>query len=379
MTAMARIRSAIVPDAVLVIAACLLATGGLLIGHAIAMEEARRAISGEFVRQAVYIALGLVALGVASKTDYRVLRTLAPHLFVVATIGLLLVFVLGSHQYGARRWISLGGGITVQPSEFAKIAVCIAGAAFAAERAATGRAATVLLALFAFTAALIVVEPDLGTAIVIGLTWFAAALAWGVSWRYLGGLTALGLSMFPLALAVAIPDYQRERLAVFLDPARDPLGSGFTLRQIEVAFSAGGATGRGFNGAPSALSGVAPRSSDFAFAQLGEFGGAVITVAVIALFAVIAWRGYRAAVGAPDEFGRVLAVGLTTAIVAQAFLHIAVNMRLFPATGIPLPFVSTGGSALVAVFTAVGIIESIAAHRSSMRPLVATTRPRSSR
>ncbi|MEI6137149.1 MAG: FtsW/RodA/SpoVE family cell cycle protein [Chloroflexota bacterium] len=364
MTTLARVRAAIVPDSVLMAAACLLSVGGLLIAHAIAMEETHRAFNADFVRQAIYLGVALLALGVTSRTDYRVLRTLAPQLFVIVVAGLVLVLVLGSHQYGARRWISLGPWITIQPSEFAKIAVVIAGAAYAADRAATGRAATVLLSLFAFVAALIVVEPDLGTAIVLGLAWFAVAAAWGVSWRYLGGLAVFALSLFPIALAVAITGYQRERIAVFLDPARDPLGSGFTLRQMEVAFSAGGVTGRGFNGASSALSGVAPRSSDFAFAQLGELGGALITLAVIALFVLIAWRGYRAAANAPDEFGRILAVGLTTTIVLQAFIHIAVNMRLFPATGIPLPFVSSGGSALVAVFTAIGIIESIAAHRA---------------
>ncbi len=362
MTALARMRAAIVPDSWLLVAACLLSAGGLLIAHAIAMEETHRAISAELVRQSIYLGVALLVLGVASRTDYRVLRTLAPQLLVVAIAGLVLVLLLGSHQYGARRWIGIGTLGTLQPSEFAKVIVVIAGAAFAADRAATGRAATALLARFAFVAALIVVEPDLGTALVLGFTWFAIAAAWGVAWRYLAGLAVLGLSLFPLALAVAITGYQRERIAVFLDPARDPLGSGFTLRQVEVAFSAGGATGRGFNGARSALAGVAPRSSDFAFAQLGEFGGALITIAAIALFVLIAWRGYRAAVGAPDEFGRLLAVGLTTLIVLQAFIHIAVNLRLFPATGIPLPFVSAGGSALVAAFAAVGILESIAAH-----------------
>ncbi|MDA0302042.1 MAG: FtsW/RodA/SpoVE family cell cycle protein [Chloroflexi bacterium] len=363
---LARTRPSVVPDAMLLLAACLLASGGLLIARALAMEE-DRAISPEFIRQAIYIGLGLLAMGVASRTDYRLLRTLAPQLFIVGTLALVLVLAVGSDEYGSRRWISIGGGITVQPSEFAKVIVAIAGAAFAAERAPTGRGATLLLAIFAFMVGLIIIEPDLGTSIVFGLAWFAVAVAWGVAWRYLGGLVLLGVSMFPLALALAIPDYQRERLAVFLDPARDPLGSGFTLRQVEVAFSAGGVTGRGFNGASSTLAGVAPRSSDFAFAQLGEFGGVATTIAVIALFAVVAWRGYRAAAHAPDEFGRLLAVGLTTVIVLQAAIHIAVNMRLFPATGIPLPFVSTGGSALLAVFTAIGILQSIAAHRAPHR------------
>jgi len=209
--------------------------------------------------------------------------------------------------------------------------------------------------------ALILLEPDLGTALLIIGVWGAMAVTWGVSWRFLAAPVVLGASMFPLALAVIVPDYQRERLAVFLDPGRDPFGSGFTLRQVEVAFGGSGVTGRGFNGAPSALDGLAPRTADFAFAQVGEFGGAIGTLLVIALFALIAWRGYRVASTAPDAFGRLLATGLTTAIVLQAAIHIAVNLRLFPATGIPLPFVSTGGSALVVAFAAVGILEGIAA------------------
>jgi cell division protein FtsW (lipid II flippase) len=134
---------------------------------------------------------------------------------------------------------------------------------------------------------------------------------------------------------------------------------------VEVALGGGGLTGRGFGG-PSALEGLAPRAADFAFAQLAEQAGLAGSLAVLALFVVIAWRGVRAAGAAPDPFGRLLAAGLTSVIVGQAALHIAVNLRLFPATGIPLPFISQGGSALVTVFAALGIIESVAAYRPTL-------------
>lgn len=355
-------RVALVPDRWLLLAACLLAPAGLLITRAVSLEDTPRGLDGDVLRQAAYLAASLAAMTAVSRLDYRLLRTLAPQIFALALLALLVVLVLGSHQYGARRWIGVGG-FTVQPSEFAKLAVVIAGAAFAADREPGGRTAFASLALFGATIALVVVEPDLGTGIVLGLAWVAIATTWGVSWRFVGTLAVLGLSLFPLTLAVAVPDYQRERLAVFLDPGRDPLGSGFTLRQVEVAFGTGGLTGRGFGGASSALEGVATRTSDFAFAQLGEFAGAAGTIAVIALFAVIAWRGYGVAARAPDRFGRLLATGLTTVIVLQAAMHIAVNLRLFPATGIPLPFISAGGSALLVTFVAVGVLESIAAHR----------------
>jgi rod shape determining protein RodA len=253
--------------------------------------------------------------------------------------------------------------VTVQPSEFAKIATVIAVASYAANREPGIRAMLTSLGLALLPMALVLVEPDLGTTLVLAAAWGVLIAAWGVSWRVLGGLTALGLSALPVLFAVAVPDYQRERLAVFLDPARDPLGSGFTMRQVEIALGGGGLTGRGIDGAASALDGVATRASDFAFAQLGEQMGLVGAGLVLLLYAVIAWRGLEAAMHAPDRFGRLLATGLTATIVLQALMHIAVNTRLFPATGIPLPFISTGGSALVGMCVSAGLIQAVAAYR----------------
>jgi cell division protein FtsW (lipid II flippase) len=223
------------------------------------------------------------------------------------------------------------------------------------------RAMLTSLGLALLPMALVLVEPDLGTTLVLAAAWGVLVAVWGVSGRTLAGMFALGLSALPIAFAVAVPDYQRERLAVFLDPTRDPLGSGFTMRQVEVAL--GGLTGRGIDGAASALDGVATRASDFAFAQLGEQMGLIGAALVLLLYAVIAWRGLEAALHAPDRFGRLLAAGLTATIVLQALMHVAVNTRLFPATGIPLPFISTGGSALVGMCLSAGLIQAVAAYR----------------
>ena len=358
------LRAGLVADGWLLLAACLLAPAGLLSLRAIALAGAAHPVTPDVGRQAAYIVMGLVAMAVTARLDYHWWRTLAPQLLGVALVLLVLVLALGSQQYGARRWIG-AGGYTIQPSEFAKIAMIIAGAHFAAGRPPTARAAGASLAMVGVAVALILAQPDLGTAIQLIVVWAAMATTWGVSGRFTGALIVLAASAFPLAFAVAVPAYQRERIAVFLDPGRDPFGSGFTLRQVEVALSGGGMTGRGFAGSASAMDGLAPRASDFAFAQFGEFGGVVGALILLALFALIAWRGYLVAARAPDAFGRLLASGLTTLIVAQAAIHIAVNLRLFPATGIPLPFISTGGSALVTMFAAVGIIESIAAQALS--------------
>jgi rod shape determining protein RodA len=320
-------------------------------------------VTADAARQAAYLVVGLVAMFTLAHVDYRLLRRLAPATYVAALAALVLVLALGSSQFGARRWLAIGT-LTVQPSEFAKLAMLVAGAALAADRDPRARPLLAWLALLAIPTGLVLLEPDLGTALVVGAAWLAMVIAWGLPWRTLAGMAIAALAVIPLVYTVAVPDYQRERLAVFVHPGRDPLGSGFTLRQVEVAFGSGGLFGNGMiEGAHSALEGLATRTSDFVFAQIGEAFGLVGAVVVIATFAIVAWRGLRAATVAPDAFGRLLAVGLTTTITAQALMHIAVNLRLFPATGIALPFVSQGGSALVTMFAAIGLLESIAAHR----------------
>jgi rod shape determining protein RodA len=319
--------------------------------------------TAEAWRHTGYLVLGIAAMFVAARVDYRLLRRLAPAGYVAALLVLAAVLVIGASEYGARRWIALGP-LSVQPSEFAKLAIVVAGAALAAERPAGWRPLLVWLALIGPPLGLILIQPDLGTSLAVLLTWSIMVVIWGLHWRLLGGLGAAGLAVVPLAFTLAVPDYQRERIAVFVDPGRDPLGTGFTMRQVEVALGAGGWTGNGlFSGAASALDGLATRGSDFVFALLGESLGLIGAVVIVTLYALIAWRGLRIAAAADDGFGRLLAAGLTAMIVAQATLHIAVNLRLFPATGIALPFISQGGSALVAMLLAAGVLQNIASHR----------------
>lgn len=360
MTAVAVLRR-IAPDATIVAAVLGLAAIGWAMLRAATMPV-EGSLSSETIRQTSYGAIGLAVLLVSSRLHLDTVRRIAPIIYVASMASLLAVLVLGTEEFGARRWIALGS-LTVQPSEFAKIATVVGIAAYATDREPGIRYTLTSLALVTLPMALVLIEPDLGTTLVLGAAWIAMAATWGASWRVLGGLSALVVSVLPIAFAVAVPDYQRERLAVFFQPDRDPLGSGFTMRQVEIALGSGGLTGQGLNGQPSALDGVATRTSDFAFAQLGEQMGLVGATLVLALIAVIAWRGLDAAVHAPDRFGRILAAGLTGTIVLQALMHIAVNTRLFPTTGIPLPFVSTGGSAIVAMCLATGLIMAVASHR----------------
>ena len=331
--------------------------------HGATRDATSTGVTGATLRQTIYFGVALLAFLGLRHTDYRLLQRWSLWVYLGSAATLVLVLALGTDAHGARRWIDMGP-VTIQPSEFAKVATVTALAAFAARHEPSRRTIAVTLALVAPPAALVLAEPDLGSTLTLGAIWVVMVAVWGISWRVLGGMALLTLAVLPL-LFIAVPDYQRERIAVFVDPARDPLGSGFTSRQVEVALGGGGLTGRGFGG-PSALEGLAPRTADFAFAQLAEQAGLIGSLAVLGLFVVIAWRGIRTAAAAPDVFGRLLAAGLTAAIVGQAALHIAVNLRLFPATGIPLPFISQGGSALVTVFAALGIIEAVAAHRPTL-------------
>ncbi|TAJ20227.1 MAG: rod shape-determining protein RodA [Dehalococcoidia bacterium] len=354
---------AIAPDPILIAAALSLVALGLLMIRGATVGDAPTVLTSATLRQSLYFGVGLLSFFGLRRTDYRLLQRWSVWVYLAAAASLGVVLALGTDAHGARRWIDIGP-VTIQPSEFAKVATAIALAAFAAGRDPSRSAVAFTLALTAPPAALVLAEPDLGSTLALGVLWVVVVAIWGVSWRVLGGLALLALAILPV-LFVAVPDYQRERIAVFVDPARDPLGTGFTSRQVEVALGGGGLTGRGFGG-PSALEGLAPRTADFAFAQFAEQAGFAGSLVVLGLFVVVAWRGIRAATAAPDAFGRLLAAGLTATIVGQAALHIAVNLRLFPATGIPLPFISQGGSALVTVFTALGIIESIAAHRPTL-------------
>jgi rod shape determining protein RodA len=320
-------------------------------------------VSGPALRQLLVALAGVAAMLALARFDYRALRRLSAPAYAVALVLLIAVLAAGASEYGARRWLGVGGA-TMQPSELAKLAMVLMLAAYLSER--TPKAASVIASFGILLAplALVAWQPDAGTALVFTGAWLGIVVAWGVPWRLLGGLLVVVAAFVPLMFAVAVPGYQRERIAVFLDPTRDPLGSGFALQQAEAALRSGGLTGRGlFEGGGSALDGVAARSSDFIFAQVGEQLGLAGAVLLLALLCLLIWRGLRASLIAPDAFGRLLAAGLTMTIFVQAFVHVAVNLRLLPATGIPLPFISQGGSSLLMMCVAAGLLQSIASRR----------------
>jgi rod shape determining protein RodA len=333
-------------------------------------------VSGPVLRQLLIAVAGVALMLALARLDYRWFQRLSAPGYVTAVLLLLAVLAVGVSEFGARRWLG-ASGLAIQPSELAKPALALALASYMSERRPAAVALMGALALLAAPAALVLLQPDTGTAIVLAGAWVGAVVAWGAPWRVLGSLAAAIVALAPLLFTLAVPGYQRERIAVFLDPARDPLGSGFNLRQAEAALRSGGLTGRGlFDGARSALDGVGARSSDFMFAHIGEQLGLLGSVLLLSLFGLLIWRGLRASRMAPDAFGRLLAAALTLMLFTQAFVHTAVNLRLFPATGVPLPFVSQGGSSLVAMCVAAGLLLSVATHRP-LDPRAQSSHPRS--
>ena len=351
-------------DPWLLLAVLALAALGVLMVYSASFDGGEQLwLAGPGLRQLVVACVGVVAMFALATLDYRTLRHLGPPAYAGAVALLLVVLVVGSSEFGAQRWIALGAA-TFQPAEAAKLALALALAAYMSSRPPRALAVLASLGMLGVPLLLVLREPDAGTAFVLMGIWLSVAVAWGIGWRLLGGMLATALAFGPLMFALLVPGYQRERIAVFFDPGRDPLGSGFNLRQAELALGSGGLTGRGlFTDAGSALDGVAARSSDFAFAHVGEALGMLGGLLLLGLLALVIWRGLQAARLAPDAFGRLLAVGLTMTIFVQAFVHFAVNLRLLPATGIPLPFISQGGSSLLAMLIAAGVLQSIAAQR----------------
>ena len=320
------------------------------------------------LEQIVWAAIGLAGLLVASRIDFRHLRYLAIPIFVITLALLVAVLIpgIGAEINGSRRWILIPGLGSLQPAEFAKLAVVLYLAHWLDRR---GKAAGSLwngLVPFALLIApgfvLIAMEPDLGTAgvyvIAAGSVFFMA----GANLFYIGAICSAVLGA--AWMMVSSTSYQLERVETFLDPFRDPLGAGYNAVQALFALALGGITGLGLGESKQKYLYLPAPSTDFIFAIIGEEWGLVGTLTVVALFVVVAYWGYRIAITAPDTFSGLLACEITTWLVVQALVNMMVVTALLPVTGIPLPFISAGGSALTINLAAVGILLSISRETS---------------
>ena len=319
-----------------------------------------RSSTGYLERQCGYALVGLVLLVAASRTDFRRLRALAPGLVVSALVACLAVLVVGARINGARRWISFGPA-AFQPSELAKLALVVWIAAHLARRPPPQtlkelwRPIGLLVGVFSVV---VIVEPDLGTVIVILVMVGAMLLVSGTRLPLLG--SAYGLVFALAALAAWTSPYRRARLLTFLDPWRDPLGAGLQNVQALISLGSGGVFGRGLGQGIEKLHYLPEAHTDMIFAVIGEELGLVGVTVLIAGYCAFAYAGLRLAIGCRDPFGKRLAAGITALVCGQAAINLAAVLGLAPLTGIPLPFVSYGGSSLVVTLASVGILLNIA-------------------
>jgi len=316
---------------------------------------------GYVERQVTYAAIGVVLLVVVSRLDLERLRALAPTLVVTALVLCLGVLAVGARINGARRWISVGP-LVFQPSELAKLAVVVWTAAYLSRRKPPrtlkelARPIGFVVLLFAV---LVLVEPDLGTALTLLLVVGAILLVSGTRLPLLA--YAYGLVFGLAAIAAWSSPYRRARLLTFLDPWKDPTGAGLQNVQALISFGSGGLFGRGIGQCMQCLPGYLPEAhTDMMFAVVGEELGLVGVTLVIMAFCAFGYAGIRLAIAARDPFAKRLAAGITALVCGQAAINMAAAIGVAPLTGIPLPFVSYGGSSLVVMLAGVGVLLNIA-------------------
>lgn len=325
-------------------------------------------------KQVVNIAIGLVLMLLVMATDHRWVRILAPLVYAASVAGLVLVLTMGTTVNGSQSWLMLGG-LSIQPSEFAKLAVVIGMALVIAERAEGSWRARVgvvdvlaMLAVAALPAALILMQPDLGTMLVLSATVCGVLAAAGTPRRWLGLLALGGVTAAVAAVSSGwLKDYQLDRFLAFTDPTLDPRGAGYNVEQARIAVGNGGLFGQGlFDGSQTQSGFVPEQHTDFVFTVAGEELGLVGAGLLIALLAVVLWRALRIAARAEDVFGRVAAAGIACWLGFQAFQNVGMCLGIMPVTGVPLPFVSYGGSSMFAGLLAVGLLQNIHLRARSM-------------
>jgi cell division protein FtsW len=319
-------------------------------------------------KQVLFAALGLASMFVAMRVDYQLYREPRVILSVVGftLVALVAVLILGPVINGTRRWFSVGGS-GIQPSEFAKIATILFTAAVLERRMdriddlkhSLGPIAVVLVPVLG----LILLQPDFGSSMAVLAIVAVMIFAAGVPHRYFIGI---GLSLVPVVAAAAMwAPYRMARLMAFWNPWQDRRGDGFQVVQSLIAVGAGGVTGRGLGDSVQKLFYLPYPHTDFIYAVVAEELGLVGASLVLACFCIITWRGLHTAARAPDAFGSFLALGLTTMIAVQAFVNISVVLGLLPTKGIPLPFISAGGSSLIVSLAGMGVLLNISQRASA--------------
>ena len=316
------------------------------------------------VRHLINTAIGATMAVLLPRVHVRTIRAAAPWVYLAGVLGLVLVLSpLGVTVNGSRSWIHLPGGFSLQPAELAKIALCIGLAMILAEgrrrqQAPGWREVLTAWLLAGIPIGLILLQPDLGTALVLGSMAVGVVVASGAALRWTVG--AVGAAAAAVVAAIRVPlldDYQLDRLLAFADPSRDPQGIGYQTRQARLAIGSGGWDGAGLGQGPQTQGGFIPfQHTDFAFSIAGEELGLLGSLGILGLLMFVVIRALWVAVRTADPFARLVAVGVAGWLLFQTFENVGMNLGLTPVTGLPLPFVSYGGSSMFACWLAVGLV-----------------------
>lgn len=368
-------------DTTLFASAVALAAIGLVMVYSASSVVAyeRLADSAYFLkRQAAWTALGFVALWLARGIHYQRLRAFTVPVLVLAALMLVAVQIpgIGRVAGGARRWL-VAGPITFQPVELAKLALVLYLAHFLAHRGVgirnLRRGVLPPLAITTGLAVLVLRQPDMGSAMVLGAVTMSLLFVGGARIVHLALIAIAALPV--VALAVVVAPYRFQRILAFLNPWHDPQGTGFHIIQSLLAFGSGGLFGVGLGASRQKFFYLPERHTDFIFAILGEELGLLGTLGLLAVFGLFIYRGFRIARAAPDRYGALLALGITASVAGQALMNMGVATGLLPVTGVPLPFVSFGGTSLVTTMIQVGILLNISQYMRGETPVAVQSRP----
>jgi rod shape determining protein RodA len=315
--------------------------------------------------QGANIALALMVMWIAAQVPPQTLMRFAVPAYLVGVLLLVAVALFGDVRNGARRWLPLGVG-SVQPSEIMKIAMPLMLAWYFHKHEAALRARDYFIAavLLALPTLLIARQPDLGTSMLVAAAGFYVIFLAGLPWKIIVGFGLAGLASMPLLWSV-LHDYQRRRVLTLLDPTEDPLGAGYHIIQATIAVGSGGITGKGWlNGTQTHLEFIPERSTDFIFAVFSEEFGLIGNLLLLVLYLALVTRGLMITANAPTFFARLLAGAITLTFFTYAFVNMGMVSGILPVVGVPLPFISYGGTALVTLFLGTGILMSISRHRT---------------
>lgn len=350
--------------------AAMLVIGTILVWAATRTWFASQGLDPQYYlkRHIINIVIGL-ALGYAiTLIDYRLLRAYTPILWGVGVLGLIAVAIpgIGTVVNGARAWITLPGGFQIQPGEVAKISIILGIAMLLSEHGdvdsgPSDRDVLKALAISAIPMALIMLQPDLGTAIIIGVAMIAIIAASGARTRWVTGLLLIAvIGVLGAAKVGIMSQYQVKRLTSFVNPSADPQQSGYQLRQSRITIGSGGVVGRGlFNGPQTNGRFVPEQQTDFIFTVAGEETGFIGSALILLLFGLFFWRAFLIAQRTNDLFGRLVCIGVIGWFAFQTFENIGMTMGLMPMTGVPLPFISYGGSSMFATLVGFGLLQNV--------------------